>query len=166
MHGAKYFIAAAAVTLGLSGAGRADPKKPPEPFVQAMLERRYDDALSLADVAVADEPSNPWSHFRRGEALERLRRYEEARGELGQAENLFRDPRLRSMAVYVQAHTFADQLRCDEATMYYERFASLAKAEGNARDMDLAHRSEQKCWTVKRIMEAREKGEPVAAPRR
>ena len=147
-----------AVTLGLSGAGRADPKNPPEPFLQAMLERRYDDALSLADVAVAEDPSNPWSHFRRGEVLERLRRYDEARGELGQAENLFRAPRLRAMAVYVQGHTFADQLRCDEATMYYERFASLAKAEGNARDMQLARRSEQKCWSMKRVIEDRANG--------
>ena len=56
--------------LALPSTGSADSFKTPDRFAQLMVDRKYVQALSVADMLVDERPGDGWAHFRRAEVLE------------------------------------------------------------------------------------------------
>jgi tetratricopeptide (TPR) repeat protein len=103
-------------------------------------------ALRLADQAIQADPRDPWPRYSRGMALASLGQTDQAITALGQAEQAFgpNDPWGRSIAMWGQAHTFAQAGRCNEARAAFNRYAAFVASYDNSK-ADLALRYAAEC---------------------
>ena len=113
---------------------------------RAQIQGEPEEALRLADQAIQANPRDPWPRYTRGMALARLGQTDQAIAALTEAEQSFgpNDPWGRSIAMWGQAHTFAQVGRCAEARGAFDRYAGFV-ASHDARAADLARRYAAEC---------------------
>jgi tetratricopeptide (TPR) repeat protein len=113
---------------------------------RAQMQGQPEAALRLADQAIQANPRDPWPRYSRGMALASLGQTDQAITALTEAERSFgpNDPWGRSIAMWGQAHTFAQAGRCAEARAAYNRYASFVAAYDSSK-ADLALRYAAEC---------------------
>jgi tetratricopeptide (TPR) repeat protein len=134
------FLAALGATALVSGAAVASSSelKPPTKggpqssdskltteSAKADIAGDHQKALGLADDAIKADPNDPWGYYARGDALNSLKKVDEAVAAFHDAERRFpeTDPWGKSVAIWGQANGYAQAGRCQEAATHYERFA-------------------------------------------
>jgi tetratricopeptide (TPR) repeat protein len=163
--------------LGAGGVARADELAAPrninaEPWTRqsselttrsakAQMQGQPQQALALADQAIAANPRDPWPFYGRGMALLALGQTDQAVASLGEAERRFgpNDRWGRSVAIFGRAHALAQAGRCAEAQQAYEQYAAFVEslAPDSAR---LARRYAAEC----KPPQATTPAAPAAAP--
>jgi hypothetical protein len=144
---------------GAAGAQLAPPRRPVDPgsprsdqysgsAAQALVRGLPQDALRLADTAVATDPANPWGHYDRGAALTSLGRTDEAVAAFRDAQRTFtaQDPWGLSIAIYGRANALARAGRCPEAQTAFEEYATYV-ARVDPRAATLAREYARDCVT-------------------
>jgi len=113
---------------------------------RAQIQGEPAEALRLADQAIQANPSDPWPRYTRGMALARLGQTDEAITALSESEQAFgpNDPWGRSIAMWGQAHTFAQAGRCTQARAAFDRYAGFV-ASADPKAADLARRYAGEC---------------------
>jgi len=113
---------------------------------RAQIQGEPAEALRLADQAIQANPNDPWPRYTRGMALARLGQTDEAITALSEAEQSFgpKDPWGRSIAMWGQAHTFAQAGRCTQARAAFDRYAGFV-VSAEPRSADLARRYAAEC---------------------
>lgn len=113
---------------------------------RAQIQGEPAEALRLADQAIQANPNDPWPRYTRGMALAKLGQTDEAITALSESEQAFgpNDPWGRSIAMWGQAHTFAQAGRCTQARDAFERYASFV-ASYDARAAELGRRYATEC---------------------
>lgn len=114
--------------------------------IQAELTGNHEKALQLANDAIKADPKNPWGHYDGGDALESLKRIDDAVSAFRQAEQYFSDADVwgKSVAIWGQANVFRQLGRCQDAVPIYERYATfLEKLDPDA--AALARTYEKSC---------------------
>jgi tetratricopeptide (TPR) repeat protein len=113
---------------------------------KAQIQGEPAEALRLADQAIQANPNDPWPRYTRGMALAALGQTDEAITALSEAEQAFgpNDPWGRSIAMWGQAHTFAQAGRCTQARAAFDRYAGFV-ASYDANAADLARRYAAEC---------------------
>ena len=89
------------------------------------------EALRLADAAINTNPNDGWAYYDRAEALQNLKRTDEAVTTYREAQRRFatgNESWGRSVALYGEARAFADAGRCADARDAYERYATFVQA--------------------------------------
>jgi tetratricopeptide (TPR) repeat protein len=96
---------------------------------EALVQGRHQDALRIADSALASDANNPWAHYHRGVALSELGRTDEAVSSFRAAEQTFSpaDRWGKSIALYGRAHVLDQAGRCAEAKAAYEQYATYVQ---------------------------------------
>ena len=97
--------------------------------IQAELTGNHEKALQLANDAIKADPKNPWGHYDGGDALESLKRVDDAASAFRQAEQYFSDGDVwgKSIAIWGQANVLRQVGRCQDAIPIYERYASFVE---------------------------------------
>ena len=97
---------------------------------EALIGGHPEDALRLANQAVAADGRNPWAHYDRATALADLGRVDEAVSEFQAAEQRFsqNDPWGRSVALYGRADLLARVGRCNEAAPVFREYAAFVES--------------------------------------
>jgi Flp pilus assembly protein TadD len=113
---------------------------------RAQIQGEPETALRLADQAIRSDPSAPWPRYGRGMALARMGQTDQAIVALTEAEQSFgpNDPWGRSVAIWGQAHTFAQAGRCAEARAAFNRYAAFVAGQDESA-ADLARRYAGDC---------------------
>jgi len=113
---------------------------------RAQMQGEPEAALRLADRAIRADPRDPWPRYSRGMALARLGQTDESITALSEAEQSFgpKDPWGRSIAMWGQAHTFAQAGRCTQARAAFDRYAGFV-VSAEPRSADLARRYAAEC---------------------
>ncbi len=98
--------------------------------VNAYLEGKPEQALELAERAIAASGDNPWAHYDRAVALGHLGRTEEAVTEYQSAADLFSkvDVWGHSVSIWGKAHLLAQVGRCKEAQIAFNEYSDFVKA--------------------------------------
>lgn len=97
--------------------------------IEAELTGNHEKALQLANDAIKADPKNPWGHYDGGDALESLKRIDDAVSAFRQAEQYFSDADVwgKSVAIWGQANVFRQLGRCQDAVPIYERYATFVE---------------------------------------
>src|SRR5581483_2621170 len=93
----------------------------------ALIVDHDGEALKLADRAIAEDPRNPWGHYRRAVALASLHRFDEAVASFTDAELRFAaaDRWGWSIAIYGRARALAEAGRCGDAKRAFQEYVAL-----------------------------------------
>jgi hypothetical protein len=93
---------------------------------EALVAGRPQDALRMADQAIAADSANPWSHYDRAAALTELGRTNEAVAAFDAAQRSFStaDAWGKSIAMYGRANALARVGRCSEAKASFLNYAT------------------------------------------
>jgi Flp pilus assembly protein TadD len=96
---------------------------------EQLVRGRPNDALQVANNAVAADARNPWAHYDKAAALVNVGRLDEGVAEFRVAQNSFSasDPWGRSVAIYGRANALAQAGRCDEARPAFEEYAAFVE---------------------------------------
>ncbi|HEX7478469.1 MAG TPA: hypothetical protein VF331_11725 [Polyangiales bacterium] len=97
--------------------------------IQASCGGDRQSALTFAQAAIAADPSDPWGYYVRGSALLALRHVEDTATSFHDAELRFpsSDPWGTSVAIWGQANTFSEAIRCHDAAPIYQRYAAFVE---------------------------------------
>ena len=112
----------------------------------AEIMGRAQEALRLADQALAADPRNPWARYDRASALSRLGVTDEAVQTFRTAEQQFSpsDRWARSVAIYGRAHALAEAQRCAEAEAAFTEYAAYV-AKDDPQSAEMARRYAATC---------------------
>jgi tetratricopeptide (TPR) repeat protein len=88
-------------------------------------------ALKLADRAIAANPRDPWAFYDRAMALSRVGQMDKALEAFSAAEVRYaaNDRWGKSVAIYGRAHALSEARRCDEAKQAFNAYASLIREQ-------------------------------------
>lgn len=113
-----------------------------EAAASAITRGAYEQALTLANRAIATSPDNPWGHYDRAVALQHLRQTDAAAAAYREAEARFAslDRWGKAISIYGRARAFAEAGRCEDAGAAYREYAEFVRSfEPTAVDMALEY---------------------------
>ena len=105
------------------------------------------EALRLADSAISTNPNDGWGYYDRAEALQTLKRTDEAVTTYREAQRRFASSNEswgKSVSIYGEARAFAQAGRCADARDAYERYATFVQT-GDPNSAQLARRYANDC---------------------
>lgn len=95
----------------------------------ALMRQDYGKALALATRASQADPSDPWSHYTRAQALANLQRVDDALGEFNAALERYlpEDTWGQSVALYGRALALDQAGRCKDAQAAYDKYVQFVQ---------------------------------------
>lgn len=114
---------------------------------KAEMTGNANEALRQADAAINTNPNDGWGYYDRAEALQTVKRTDEAVTTYREAQKRFtasNETWGRSLAIYGEARAFAEASRCADARDAYERYASFVQAT-DPKSAELARRYANDC---------------------
>jgi tetratricopeptide (TPR) repeat protein len=125
---------------GIARAQLAPPSRPVDPgsgpsaelasrAAEGLVRGNAQEALRLAEQAIAADDRNPWAHYDRAAALADLRRVDDAIAEFKVAEARFpaADPWGKSVAIYGRANILEQTRACSRAAAAFEEYARFVE---------------------------------------
>lgn len=114
---------------------------------KAVMVGNSSEALRLADAAIQANSNDGWGYYDRAEALQALKRTDDAVTTYREAQRRFTNSNEewgKSVAIYGEARAFADAGRCADARDAYERYATFVQASDSS-SAQLARRYASSC---------------------